>query len=151
MAADALCAELPFDHHLGGNPCMIGAGLPERIMALHPMVAGQRVHDGVVKTMSHVQAAGDVWRGEHDGKRRALTRWLKVAFLFPALIPVGFQRGRVVGGGECGGGTVWRDFVGHERDKNGKKLADSVADFGAGLGSAVWQCARALTGGYLLI
>ena len=58
--------ELPFDDHLGGNARMVGARLPERVAAVHPVVTGERVHDGVLERMPHVQSARHVrWRN-HD-------------------------------------------------------------------------------------
>ena len=55
--------ELSFDHHLGCNPGMIGSGLPQGFAAGHPVISDQGIHNGVLKGMPHVKAAGDIRRG----------------------------------------------------------------------------------------
>ena len=65
-----LLGEQPLDHHLRGDAGVVGAGLPERIAALHAPPADQRVLDGEGQRMTHVQAARDVRRRDHDGERR---------------------------------------------------------------------------------
>ena len=59
--------EQPLDDHLGGDAGVVGAGLPERVAALHPPPADQRVLDGERQRVAHMQAAGDVRRRDHDG------------------------------------------------------------------------------------
>ncbi len=66
----ALLSQKPLDNHLGRDPGMVGARLPERIAALHPAPADQHVLDRERQRMAHVQAAGDVRRRDHDGERR---------------------------------------------------------------------------------
>ena len=64
-----LLVELALDHHLGGDPGMVGADHPQRILALHPRVADQDVLQRVVERMADVEAAGDVGR-RHDDRER---------------------------------------------------------------------------------
>ena len=45
---------------------MIGAGLPQHIVALHASPADQHVLQCIVEGMPHMQAAGDVGRGNDD-------------------------------------------------------------------------------------
>ena len=45
LAAAALCLQLPFHHHLGGDAGVVGAHLPEYLATLHAVVANQGVHD----------------------------------------------------------------------------------------------------------
>ena len=61
--------ELTFNHHLGGDTGVVGAYLPKGVAALHTFEAGERVHDGVLERMTHVEAAGDVgrWDGDAEG------------------------------------------------------------------------------------
>ena len=59
---------LAFRHHLGRDPGVVGAGLPERIVAHHPVPAGQDVLQRVVERVAHVERAGHVRRRDHDGK-----------------------------------------------------------------------------------
>ena len=62
VAVDALSGQLALDYHLGGDTGVVGARLPQGVAALHAAEANQRIHDGVVEAMTHVQAAGDVRR-----------------------------------------------------------------------------------------
>ena len=55
MAFDALGVQLTLNNHLRGNPCVVGTWLPEGIFAQHSVIAGERVHDGIVKAVPHVQ------------------------------------------------------------------------------------------------
>ena len=57
-------------HHLdlGGDGSVIGAGQPQGRIALHAVIAGQCILQGAVHGMAHMQLAGDVGRGHHDGK-----------------------------------------------------------------------------------
>ncbi len=87
VAADALRAQLALDHHLRGDARMVGARLPQRVAALHAAEADQRVHDGVVEAMAHVQAAGDVRRRDHDGVGLARTLGREIVVRFPGLVP----------------------------------------------------------------
>ena len=54
--------ELALDHHLSGDPGMVGAGKPQRQEAAHAMPAHDDVHLRLVEHVAHVQASGDVGR-----------------------------------------------------------------------------------------
>jgi hypothetical protein len=64
--ADALLLELARHHHLRGDAGVIGAGLPQRVIALHAPPADQHVLQRVVERMTQMQAAGDVGRRDDD-------------------------------------------------------------------------------------
>ena len=109
VAADALLLQLALHHNLRGDARVVGAGNPGGVEALHAVVARQAVHDGLVKRMAHVQRAGDVGRGQLDGKGwgvgiglagAAHARMAVVAPL-PFGAPVGFQGGGFKGFGEA--------------------------------------------------
>jgi hypothetical protein len=68
VAANALPVELALDNDLRRDAGMVGARLPQRIVAAHPVVAGQRVHQGLVEAMAHVQRAGDIRRRQQDAE-----------------------------------------------------------------------------------
>ena len=67
-AALAVLGQFAFHHHLRGDPGMVGAGLPERVMPLHPVPARQHILQRVVEGVAHVQAARDVGRRDHDAE-----------------------------------------------------------------------------------
>ena len=66
VARFAFRLELALDHHLGGDAGVVGARLPQRVVAAHAVVAGERVHERVLERVPHVQRAGDVGRRQHD-------------------------------------------------------------------------------------
>ena len=89
--------ELALDHHLGGDAGVIGACLPQCVVAAHAVVAGERVHDRVLERMPHVQAAGDIRRRDHDAVARTLSGRAEGAGLFPGVVQTLFDRVRLVG------------------------------------------------------
>ena len=91
-----LAGQLPFHHHLGSDAGVIGARLPQGVVTLHPVVAGQRVHDGVLEGVAHVQGAGDVRRWNHDAVGRALAAGREIAPLLPKGVPALFDGLRFV-------------------------------------------------------
>ena len=52
---------------LGGDGCVVGAGHPQSLIALHTTPADEDILQGVVQSVTHVQLTGDVGRGHHDG------------------------------------------------------------------------------------
>ena len=62
MARNTLCIELAFHHDLRGDARMIRTRLPQRIVAAHTVVARERIHQGLVEAVPHVQCAGDIGR-----------------------------------------------------------------------------------------
>ncbi len=91
MACNVLCSELALHHHLCGDTGVIRTRLPQRVVAHHAVVAGQSVHHRVVKAVSHVQAAGDVRRWNHDGVGLAGARGFEIALFLPFGVPAGFK------------------------------------------------------------
>ena len=86
---DAFLLQLALDHDLRGDAGVIGARQPERVVAHHAVVAHERVHDGLVEGVPHVQDAGDVGRRKLDAKARFLgvETSVEVAALLPDRIP----------------------------------------------------------------
>jgi hypothetical protein len=66
VAGLALGLQLALDDHLRGDAGVVRARLPQGVARRHAVVADQRVHDGVVEAVAHVQAAGHVRRRDHD-------------------------------------------------------------------------------------
>ena len=84
---------------LGGNGSMVRTRLPQRLVALHPLIADQNILHGIVQGMAHVQLACDVWRRHHDGKWFLTAVYLCVEILSvqPLLVQAVFDVRRVVG------------------------------------------------------
>ena len=75
-------------HHLRGDAGVVGAGLPQSVAPAHAVVANQRVHDGVLKRVPHVQTPGHIRRRNHDAVgRRVGARRREMAAALPARIP----------------------------------------------------------------
>jgi hypothetical protein len=79
---------------------VVVARLEEDVLPLHPLPADQRVREGELECVTHVQLAGDVWRRVGDDK--ALTGWIWLGrvetFLFPGPLPALFDAFRSVQG-----------------------------------------------------
>ena len=71
-AVDAFLGELAFDHHLGGDAGVIGAGKPEGVVADHAMPADGDIDLGVLQHVADVERAGDV--GRRDDEREDAAR-----------------------------------------------------------------------------
>ena len=101
-AVDAIGLQLSLDHDLCGDARVVGAGQPQRRVAEHPVVAGQRVHDRLVKRVTHVQDAGHVRRRQLDRERglRRIEPGAVVAALFPYRRPARLDRGGLEALGE---------------------------------------------------
>ncbi len=97
MTVQALGFKLALDQHLRGDARVVGTRLPEGVATLHAAEADQGIHDRVVETMAHVQAAGDVRRRNHDGVGLACTLWSEIVFGFPGVVPGSFDGVRLVG------------------------------------------------------
>ena len=90
MTGNTLRIELAFHHNLGGDTGVIGAWLPQRIVAAHPVITGQRIHQSLVKTVAHVQRAGHIWRRQLNAKIigfSGVKSGLEIARVFPFGIP----------------------------------------------------------------
>jgi hypothetical protein len=100
VAGDALGVQLALDDDLGGDAGVVGAGLPEGVPAAHAVVARERVHQGLVEAVTHVQGAGDVGRRQQDaegliGRLAAVEAGGEVAARLPVLIPAAFDLRRL--------------------------------------------------------
>src|SRR5438067_581203 len=92
MAARALLLELALDHDLRGDSGVIGADHPVGVVAAHAVVADERVHQGLLERVAHVQRAGDVRRRQLDAVgRRLVIAVAEVAARFPALVAALFD------------------------------------------------------------
>jgi hypothetical protein len=76
---------------------MISTHLPKGLAAKHPMVASQSIHNGMLKTVSHMEATSYIWRWYYDAIRVAITLGRKITTFFPSLVPVLFQLFGLVG------------------------------------------------------
>ncbi len=75
---------------------MVGTNLPECGLLIHALVAGEGVHDGVLKGMTHVQVASNVWRWNHDAKCFLVSfiwiaAWGEETISFPLFVPALFN------------------------------------------------------------
>ena len=97
--ADALLLEVAHHDHLRGDAGVIGAGLPQHVVALHAAPADQHVLQRVVERVAHVQAARDVGRRDDDAVRRLrrLRMGAERAALLPLRVEAGFDLLGVVG------------------------------------------------------
>ena len=118
VAGLALLGELALDHVLGGDAGVVHAGLPQRLVALHALAAGEGVDQRVLEGVAQVEAARDVRRRDDDGVRRlvALRVGLEVTPLYPALVQLPLYLGRRVLGRQFGGvlAGVLLSVLGHE-------------------------------------
>ncbi len=108
-AFDTLAFQTTFDHHLGGNACVVGTHLPEGVAPHHAVVTDQCIHDGILETVTHVQATCDVRGRYHNTVGVAFAAGGKVVTRFPGLVPLLFDVLGLVGlvhgcsGGLCDG------------------------------------------------
>ena len=96
---DAFLLEVAHHDHLRRDAGMVGAGLPQHVVALHAPPADQHVLQRVVERMAHVQAAGDVGRRDDDAVRRLGRFRMRTegAALLPLRVEAGFDLLGVVG------------------------------------------------------
>ena len=97
MTGFVLRVELTLHYHLGGNSGVVGAGLPKGVVTAHTLIADQRIHDGVLKGVPHMQASGDIGRRDHNTVGVFATLGGEVTRLFPCLVPALFYGVGIVG------------------------------------------------------
>jgi len=101
MAAQALPGQFALHHVLGGDPGVVHARQPQRVVALHAAAPDQRVYQRVVERVADVQGTGDVRRRDNDavrGRGGAGVRG-EVPGLLPVFVARPFHlRGRVLRG-----------------------------------------------------
>ena len=85
---------------------MVGAWQAEHVLAAQALEAHDRIDQGRVEGMAHVQAAGHVGRGDHH--RKGFTRRRRIGMensaLLPGLLPAALGAGGIVGLGQVGHG-----------------------------------------------
>ena len=81
--------ELALHHHLGRDAGVVGARLPQHVVALHAVIAREHVHQRLLVRVPHVQRAGHVGGRQLDGERgpRGVEARLEVAARFPQGVP----------------------------------------------------------------
>src|SRR4029079_4500127 len=92
--------QLTLDYVLRGDPGVVHARQPQRVVALHPAPPDQRVDQRVVEGMADVQGTGDVRRRDDDGVRGRGGGRVRgeVTCLLPALVARPFDLGgRILG------------------------------------------------------
>ena len=101
MLVDAFFLQLLDDLDLGSNTCMVGAGLPQCVVALHSLIADQDILHGVVQCMPHVELSCDIWGRDHDSEGSLTVIYLRMKILFvkPLLIQSVFYAVWVIGFG----------------------------------------------------
>ena len=104
VAGLALLFELLLKDRLHRDRGVIGAGQAKNVLSRQALIAHDRVDQGRVEGMAHVQAAGDVRRRDHHRER--FTGGLRVgmerSLVLPGLLPAGLRASRVVGLGQFG-------------------------------------------------
>ena len=80
---------------------MVGAGLPQCVVALHSLIADQDILHGVVQCMPHVELSCDIWGRDHDSEGSLTVIYLRMKILFvkPLLIQSVFYAVWVIGFG----------------------------------------------------
>jgi hypothetical protein len=78
---------------------MVRSRLPERVVALHPLIADQNILHCIVKGMPHVKLSRDIWGRDHDRKGFLCPIHFRVKILLfqPSLIDPILDALRIVG------------------------------------------------------
>ena len=82
----AVIIQQSFYDHLCRDTGMVHARLPESSVTFHAMEACQRIHDGVLEGMTHVQGAGHIRRWDDNTVGRSISLRFEIALLFPTLV-----------------------------------------------------------------
>jgi hypothetical protein len=86
VACLAQGGQLALEDDMDGDPAVVGARQPQRVVAIHPLVADEDVLQRVVERVPPVQRAGDVGRRDDDAVR--LLRRRRVGVEEPARLPL---------------------------------------------------------------
>ena len=105
VARRAFGLQLVLDDDLRRDAGVVGAELPQRVVAAHPVIADQHVHQRLLERVPHVQRAGDVGRRQLDAERRraGVHRRLEIAARFPERVPLRLDGVRLEAFGEFHG------------------------------------------------
>ena len=90
--------QLPFDHHLGRDAGMVGAGLPQHVAAAHALEAAENVLQRIVERVAHMQRARHVRRRDHDGEGCCVLSFRAAGHERAALLPDGGHAALDIGG-----------------------------------------------------
>ena len=91
--------QLALDHHLRGDAGVVGARLPQHVLAAHALEAAQHVLQRVVERVPHVQRARHVGRRDDDASRSsALARSGRPALKASAFIHRAWMRASISAG-----------------------------------------------------
>jgi len=100
--------ELVLDDDLRRDARVVGTELPERVVAEHPVPAGEDIHQRQLERVPHMQRAGDVGRRKLDAERSRARNvgGAEIAARLPDRVPlrldgVGFEAFREFHGGAC--------------------------------------------------
>ena len=119
LFAQPVGLELPLEDGLHRDRGMVGAGQTQHVLALQALEAHDRVDQGRVEGVAHVQAAGDVRRRDHHRER--FTGGGRIGMESPALLPgplpAGLGAHRVVGLGQGVGHGGGHGQSGHARKR----------------------------------
>ena len=92
--------QLALDHHLRRDAGMVGARLPQHVLAAHALEAGQHVLQRVVERVADMQRAGDIGRRNDDaiglGRGALRPAGAEGARLLPGLVNAAFDRAGLV-------------------------------------------------------
>ena len=94
MAIHTIIGELFFHNILGSNSCMVSTGHPQDIIATQSPVAAENILQCIIKCVTHVKDAGDIWRRDYNGIALLIAFLLpgrKQQFLFPEIVPAFFH------------------------------------------------------------
>ena len=81
----------------GCDGCMVGAGHPAGVFAVHAGLSDQHVVKGIVEHMPHVKDAGNIGRRDYDSIRFTGIRLrMEAAVFLPISIPLVLHFGRIV-------------------------------------------------------
>ena len=93
--------QLALDHHLRGDAGVVGARLPQHVLAAHALEAAQHVLQRVVEGMARVQRARHVGRRDDDcvglGFRALRAPGLESLGLHPLRVDARFDVGGLIG------------------------------------------------------
>ena len=87
VACNAVRLKLALHEHLRRNACVIGPYLPQGAATFHTVEANQGIHDGLLKSMAHVQRTGHVgWRNGYAERLVCVTGG-EVIVRLPLVVP----------------------------------------------------------------
>jgi hypothetical protein len=117
VAAQAGFLQLALHDDLRGDAGVVRPRHPQRVVAPHAVVAGQRVHDRLVERVAHVQRARHVGRRQLDAERGpgGVERRREVAGTGPARAPARLDGSGFEGLGEFGHGRAAATMQGNLR------------------------------------